>query len=177
MADSNARTRRVLSRVPAQPLAGAGDLRRRDRWVCLVHPQQKSRLNAGGSRSASVDRTEGLIPLLRRVRDCRVCEAHLSPRPLLQASESARILIVGQAPGARAHETGIPWNDASGARLRDWLGLDDSVFYDASTVAIIPVGFCFPGRGRSGDLAPRPECAPLWFAPLRARIRSLIVPG
>lgn len=142
-----------------------------------MHPQQKSRLNAGGSRSASVDRTEGLIPLLRRVRDCRVCEAHLSPRPLLQASESARILIVGQAPGARAHETGIPWNDASGARLRDWLGLDDSVFYDASTVAIIPVGFCFPGRGRSGDLAPRPECAPLWFAPLRARIRSLIVPG
>jgi len=116
--------------------------------------------------------SNGLIALLREVRHCRVCERHLpfAPRPLLQAARSARILIVGQAPGARAHATGIPWNDASGARLRAWLGLDSAVFYDASTVAIIPVGFCYPGRGRAGDLAPRPECAPLWFAPLLARL-------
>ena len=103
--------------------------------------------------------------LLREVRACRICEADLpfGPRPVLQMASTARLLIVGQAPGSKVHQTGIPWNDASGDRLRDWLKLDRSVFYDAARVAILPVGFCYPGAGESGgDKPPRPECAPLW---------------
>lgn len=102
--------------------------------------------------------------LLAAVRACRVCEAHLplGPRPVLQASQTARILIAGQAPGARVHETGIPWDDPSGERLRHWMGIDASVFYDESRIAIIPMGFCYPGRGKGGDAPPRRECAELW---------------
>lgn len=80
----------------------------------------------------------------------------------MRISPSARILIVGQAPSLRVHDSGIPWNDASGKRLREWLAVEDSVFYDAQRFAIVPMGLCYPGRGRSGDLPPRPECAPLW---------------
>lgn len=101
---------------------------------------------------------------LAEVRNCKLCEANLplGPRPVLSANPSARLLIIGQAPGTRVHETGIPWNDPSGDRLRQWLGLDREQFYDERRVAIVPMGFCYPGRGKSGDLPPRPECAPQW---------------
>ncbi|MET4806713.1 uracil-DNA glycosylase family protein [Limibacillus sp. MBR-115] len=107
--------------------------------------------------------------LLKSVRDCRICAAHLplGPRPVVQASQTARLLIIGQAPGTRVHETGIPWNDASGERLRDWLRLDRDRFYDPCQIAIVPMGFCYPGRDpKGGDNPPRPECAPTWHAPL-----------
>lgn len=114
----------------------------------------------------------GLDQLLAAVRDCRACEAHLpfGPRPVLQAGASARILIVGQAPGARVHASGIPWDDQSGERLRRWLGLDTTTFYDPSTIAIIPMGYCYPGRGNSGDLPPRRECVTLWLDQLLAAL-------
>jgi uracil-DNA glycosylase len=108
---------------------------------------------------------DGLLQaLLEDVRACRVCEPHLplGARPVLSANTDARVLIIGQAPGTRVHATGIPWNDPSGDRLRDWLAVDRDTFYDPRRFAIIPTGFCYPGRGRSGDLPPRPECAPLW---------------
>lgn len=113
-----------------------------------------------------------LPELLLAVRACRVCEARLplGPRPVLQAGTEARILVIGQAPGARVHASGVPWDDASGDRLRSWMGVDKSIFYDADKIAIIPMGLCYPGRGAGGDLPPRPECAPLWMAPLRARL-------
>ena len=109
-----------------------------------------------------------LPKLLTEIRACRLCEAHLplGPRPVLQAGASARILIASQAPGRKVHASGLPFTDASGDRLRDWLGMPPEVFYDASQVAIAPMGFCYPGTGRSGDLPPRPECAPQWRAPL-----------
>lgn len=111
-----------------------------------------------------------LESLLVAVRACRACEAQLplGPRPVLRAAPTARILIVGQAPGARVHATGIPWDDASGARLRDWLRIDEQAFRDESRVAIIPMGFCYPGRGSSGDRPPRPECARLWMGEILA---------
>ena len=102
---------------------------------------------------------------LEEVRRCRLCAEHLplGPRPVLRASVTARLLIVGQAPGTKVHESGIPWNDASGARLRDWLQMAPEVFYDESRVAIVPMGFCYPGRdAKGGDKPPRPECAPTW---------------
>lgn len=118
--------------------------------------------------------TEDLSALLSAIRGCRHCAAHLplGPRPVLVVGPSARILIVGQAPGTKVHETGIPWNDRSGDTLRGWMGLDRETFYDASRIAIVPMGFCYPGvqpskNGRSGgDAPPRPECAPMWHAPV-----------
>ena len=109
-----------------------------------------------------------LIPLLEEVRACRLCapQLPLGPRPVLRAESSARLLIIGQAPGTRVHETGVPWNDPSGDRLRQWLAMDQATFYDARRVAIIPMGLCYPGRGHSGDLPPRPECAPTWHQAL-----------
>lgn len=106
------------------------------------------------------------------VRNCRACADRLplGPRPVLQAGATARILIVGQAPGARVHATGIPWDDRSGERLRDWMGLDKDRFYDATRVAIIPMGYCYPGRGSGGDLPPRRECAELWLDELLAKL-------
>lgn len=121
---------------------------------------------------------ETMDDLLIRIRACRECEAHLplGPRPVLRASATARILIVGQAPGTKVHESGIPWNDPSGDRLRDWLDLDKDTFYDESRIAIVPSGFCYPGRHeRGGDLPPRPECAPLWHEPLRERMPKIAV--
>tara|TARA_R110002110_G_scaffold330339_1_gene541596 strand:- start:13651 stop:14256 length:606 start_codon:yes stop_codon:yes gene_type:complete len=105
-----------------------------------------------------------LLDLLREVRSCRSCEdtLPLGPRPVLRASSTARIVIVGQAPGTKVHASGVPWDDASGARLRDWLQLSDAAFYDESQIAIMPMGFCYPGRGKSGDLPPPVACAPLW---------------
>ncbi len=97
-----------------------------------------------------------------------MCEVSLplGPKPVLRTSATARLLIVGQAPGTRVHNTGIPWNDPSGDRLRDWLQLGRDEFYDTGRIAIVPMGFCYPGKGRSGDLPPRPECAELWHARL-----------
>lgn len=106
--------------------------------------------------------------LLQRIRACRLCAAHLplGPRPVLRARASARLLIVGQAPGTRVHASGIPWDDPSGERLRAWLGIDRDAFYDEARVAIVPMGFCYPGKGRSGDLPPRAECAQTWHPQL-----------
>lgn len=104
-----------------------------------------------------------LDALLADVRACRHCrDLPLGPRPVLQAAASARILIAGQAPGRKVHASGQPFTDASGDRLRDWLGIGPDVFYDAQQVAIVPMGFCYPGSGPAGDLPPRPECAPRW---------------
>lgn len=103
-------------------------------------------------------------------RACRLCAATLpwEPRPVLRGEATARLLIVGQAPGRKVHETGIPWNDASGTRLRAWLGMSPAVFYDERQVAIMPMGLCYPGAApRGGDYPPRPECAPLWHSRLR----------
>jgi len=103
--------------------------------------------------------------VLAAARACTLCAAHLplGPLPVLRAAATARLLIIGQAPGTKVHATGIPWNDASGDRLRQWLGLDRDTFYDEARVAIVPMGFCYPGRdAKGGDKPPRPECAPLW---------------
>lgn len=105
-----------------------------------------------------------LEPLLKEIRACKVCEPSLplGANPVIQASRSAKLLIIGQAPGTRVHETSIPWNDPSGNRLREWLALDKETFYDPNKIAIMPMGLCYPGKGKSGDLPPRKECAPLW---------------
>lgn len=119
--------------------------------------------------------SDDLSDLLHRIRACRACEATLplGPRPILAADDRARILIAGQAPGKRAHESGIAWSDASGRRLRQWLGLSETQFYDPALVALVPMGFCFPGTGTSGDNPPRPECRRLWHDLLLARLPNL----
>ena len=119
--------------------------------------------------------TASLNKLLRDVRACRICEQHLplGPNPILRASSTAGVLIIGQAPGTRVHQTGIPWNDPSGDRLRDWMQVDRDRFYDDKEIAIIPMGFCYPGKGKSGDLPPRPECAAEWHNRLLAEMPSV----
>ncbi|TDR48473.1 uracil-DNA glycosylase [Tahibacter aquaticus] len=116
-----------------------------------------------------------LSALLTEVRACVRCVAHLplGPRPVLQAHPAARLLIAGQAPGRKVHASGIPFDDASGDRLRSWLGLSREQFYDAGKVAILPMGFCYPGSGKSGDLPPRPECAAAWRAALLAQLTQV----
>jgi len=111
-----------------------------------------------------MSRTEIVLhDLLAEVRTCQLCtDLPLGPRPVLRVESSATILVIGQAPGTRVHASGIPWDDPSGERLRSWMGLSREQFYDASRIAIMPMGFCYPGRGRSGDLPPRKECAPQW---------------
>lgn len=113
-----------------------------------------------------------LEDLLVAVRNCRACEGKLplGPRPVLQVGAAARILVVGQAPGLRVHTTGVPWDDPSGERLRTWMGVDKDSFYNVSRVAIVPIGYCYPGRGNGGDLPPRPECAALWLDQLLAKL-------
>lgn len=113
--------------------------------------------------------------LLEEVRNCRLCADKLAhePRPVLRASPSARLLIVGQAPGRKVHETGIPWNDPSGELLRDWLQLSREQFYDESRIAIIPTGLCYPGTEKGSDLPPCPECAPHWHPRLRAALPQI----
>jgi uracil-DNA glycosylase len=108
--------------------------------------------------------------LVNEVRNCQLCAKYLplGPRPVLQVHSSARILIVGQAPGSKVHQTGIPFDDPSGDRLREWMGIDKKTFYDATRIAILPMGFCYPGTGKSGDLPPRPECAIAWRTKLLA---------
>jgi uracil-DNA glycosylase len=125
---------------------------------------------------ASDDLQDQLEALLAQVRACTHCEKHLprGPRPVLRAHSAARVLIVGQAPGTRVHETGIPWNDPSGVRLRQWLGVTPEQFYDPARFAIVPMGFCYPGRApRGGDSPPRPECAPLWHARILALLSNV----
>ena len=113
--------------------------------------------------------------LLKQVSNCVICEPDLplGARPVIQHNSHARILIAGQAPGLKVHQTGKPFNDASGDRLRQWLGLTEQVFYDANKVAILPIGFCYPGKGKSGDLPPRKECAPAWREQLLAGLPNI----
>ncbi len=113
--------------------------------------------------------------LLGQVRACTLCAPHLplGPRPVLQLHPQARILIASQAPGRKVHVSGIPFDDASGNRLREWMGISREAFYDPRQVAIVPMGLCFPGTGKSGDLPPRPECAPTWRKPLLGHLRHL----
>jgi uracil-DNA glycosylase len=123
-----------------------------------------------------------LDALVREARACRHCAAHLphAPRPVLRVSPTARLLIIGQAPGRRVHESGIPWTDPSGERLRDWLQLPPERFYDSARVAILPMGMCYPGTVDGADLPPRPECAPLWhprLLPLMPSVRLTLLVG
>ena len=119
--------------------------------------------------------TNTLNKILKEVRSCSHCIADLpnGVRPVLQASANAKILIAGQAPGAKVHASGIPFDDASGKRLREWMGVDKTSFYDANKIAILPMGFCYPGTGKSGDLAPRRECADLWRADILALMPNI----
>ena len=108
-----------------------------------------------------------LSSLLEEIAACQVCKGLIpEPRPVLRASATAKLLIIGQAPGTKVHASGVPWDDASGKRLREWMGVDTDTFYDISRIAIVPMGFCYPGKGRSGDLPPRPECAATWHEKL-----------
>jgi uracil-DNA glycosylase len=118
----------------------------------------------------------GLDAVLAEARACRACVDHLplGPRPVLRAEAGARLLIVGQSPGTRVHDSGIPWDDPSGERLRGWMGIGPEAFYDGARVAIIPMGFCYPGRDAGGgDAPPRPECAPPWHGRLRALLPAI----
>lgn len=119
--------------------------------------------------------TPDFSDLIKSVRKCRLCEEALphGPRPIVQLDPQAKILIAGQAPGRRVHESGVPFDDPSGGRLRDWLGISRDVFYDATQIAILPMGFCYPGTGKSGDLPPRPECAKAWRHPLLEQLTDL----
>lgn len=130
---------------------------------------------ADPSKGPGVRGAAELERLLAAIRACALCADHLplGPRPVLVAASSARLLIAGQAPGARVHATGVPWNDASGERLRAWLALDRAAFYDASRVAIVPQGFCYPGTAGGGDLPPRPECAATWHDRLLALLPDI----
>ena len=126
---------------------------------------------------------ESLRTLATKAAACRLCEAALplGPKPIFRVSETARLLIVSQAPGTKAHESGVPWNDASGDRLRAWLQMERDLFYDAAQIGIIPTGLCYPGRlPNGGDAPPRPECAPLWldrFIRLMPQVRLTLLVG
>ena len=113
--------------------------------------------------------------LLSEIRDCRVCEKHLEfgVNPIIAASQKSRIVVIGQAPGRIVHDTNIPWNDKSGDNLRNWLGIDKGMFYNAEFIALMPMGFCYPGKNKTGDLPPRPECAPLWHHLLLASMSQV----
>ncbi len=129
-----------------------------------------------------MSRNSALERLCSEARACRICERHLplGPKPVFLVGAGARLMIVGQAPGRRVHQTGIPWNDPSGDNLRAWLALDRAAFYDTARIAIVPAGLCYPGTGKRGDLPPRPECAPIWHPRFRAalpRIRLTLLVG
>ena len=106
--------------------------------------------------------------LLEEISHCTICEEHLplGPNPVVKCSVNSKIIIIGQAPGTKVHQSGIPWDDASGKELRRWLNVDNEKFYDTRIFGIMPMGFCYPGKGKSGDLPPRPECAPQWHPKL-----------
>jgi len=113
--------------------------------------------------------------LLQEISQCDVCMPHLQlgPRPVLAAHTKSKIVIIGQAPGRVVHKSGVPWQDKSGNNLRGWLQVDEKTFYDARTIALVPMGFCYPGKGKSGDLPPRPECAPLWHETLFKKMKEI----
>jgi uracil-DNA glycosylase len=113
--------------------------------------------------------------LLVEIQQCTVCAPYLplGPRPVVQLSSQARILIAAQAPGRKVHRTGIPFDDPSGSRLRAWLGIDRDTFYDNEKVAILPMGFCYPGKGRTGDLPPRRECSKIWHARILDHLKNI----
>jgi uracil-DNA glycosylase len=120
--------------------------------------------------------------LLQKIRDCRLCEKHLAAgaNPVLAASKKSQIVVIGQAPGRIVHQSNIPWNDKSGDNLRMWLGIDKAMFYNADMIALMPMGFCYPGTGKTGDLPPRPECAPLWhnqILPLMSDVKLILLIG
>ena len=119
--------------------------------------------------------SSNLTQLVTDIRRCTLCAPSLpcAPRPIIQVSSTAKVLIVGQAPGRRVQESGIPFDDPSGDRLRQWMGIDRNIFYDTGKIAIIPMGFCYPGTGKSGDLPPRPECAAAWREPLMALMQQI----
>jgi len=113
--------------------------------------------------------------ILHEISECTICSTFLDlgPRPVLTAHEKSKIVIIGQAPGSVVHRTGIPWDDKSGENLRKWMQVDKSTFYDPEKIALIPMGFCYPGKGKSGDLPPRKECAPLWHGKLIERLAEV----
>ncbi len=113
--------------------------------------------------------------LLNHIRQCNICKDYLplGPRPIVSAHPDAKIVIIGQAPGTKVHKTGIPWDDPSGKQLRKWLGVSDEVFYDETKIALVPMGFCYPGKGKTGDLPPRPECAPQWHEALLEKLPNI----
>jgi len=119
--------------------------------------------------------TDALDKILPQIGACTVCAEHLPhpPRPVVQIGGGARIVIIGQAPGSKVQESGIPWNDQSGDRLREWTGLAGEAFYDPARVALMPMGFCYPGAANGADLPPRPECAPLWHERVLAQLNSV----
>lgn len=113
--------------------------------------------------------------LLSDISKCDVCASKLAlgPRPVVSASEHSKIVIIGQAPGSVVHKSGIPWDDKSGQNLRTWMGIDNNTFYDPEVIALIPMGFCYPGKGKSGDLPPTKECAPLWHPKLLTQMQNV----
>jgi len=115
-----------------------------------------------------------LDALMARMAACRVCEGKIpEPNPVFRLSAAAPLIVIGQAPGTKVHATGIPWNDPSGDRLREWMGVDRGRFYDPSRTALLGMGLCYPGRGSGGDLPPRPECAPLWHPPVWEHLKRV----
>lgn len=113
--------------------------------------------------------------LLGTIRDCEVCKEHLplGPRPIIEANSNSRIVLISQAPGRIVHESGVAWNDQSGKKLREWLGVDDDTFYNVDNFAILPMGFCYPGKAKTGDLPPRKECAPLWHEEVWSKLQNV----
>jgi uracil-DNA glycosylase len=141
-----------------------------------VNRPKRPAISPHRAMSAQGPGLSALEELLDDVRACRICVAALplGPRPVLQVSSTARLLIASQAPGRKVHETGIPFTDASGDRLREWLGVSKEQFYDPAQVAILPMGLCYPGRSQNGgDAPPRPECAPVWRTRLLEAMPSL----
>ena len=113
--------------------------------------------------------------LLHQIKGCTICAEHLplGPRPVVSVSAQSKILVIGQAPGTKVHASGIPWDDVSGKNLRKWLGVTNEQFYDTDLFGIVPMGFCYPGKGKSGDLPPRPECAPLWHSQIFHHLKEV----
>lgn len=112
--------------------------------------------------------------LIEDITNCTICkDLPLGPRPVISVSQKSKIVVIGQAPGTKVHASGIPWDDQSGKNLREWMGVDEQTFYNPDIFAIVPMGFCYPGKGKSGDLPPRKECAPLWHKPLFDRLPEI----
>ena len=145
------------------------------RLECLQPKAPKTKYICGHIEPVQNQAMKKFSSLVEEVRACTICESQLphGPRPVVQIHPKARLLIAGQAPGRKVHESGVPFDDASGDRLRQWMGVTREEFYDPKLVAILPMGFCYPGTGKSGDLPPRPECAPAWREQLLGRLKNL----